>query len=447
MTGPGAGSALLFARAQMEVSLGFHMIFAALGIGMPLLLLIVEGLYLRTRQPHYLQLARKWSRALALFFVIGAVSGTALSFELGLLWPRFMEFAGSVIGPAFALEGYAFFIEAIFIGLYLYGWDRLDPRTHFLACFPIALSGLLSGLLVVAVNAWMQVPGGFLMAGGQVVRADPAATFFSPVWLSLGAHSSLSCYIATSFAVAGIYALGILRGRRDAYHGSALRVSLTVGALAALLQLYSGHHNAQRTARYQPMKLAAMEAHYHTTRRAGALIGGVMDETTGAVRYGLRVPGLLSYLATGDWDGEVRGLQEVPADQRPNVLVTHTAYQIMVMCGVALAGLSLWFLVGRLRRPAARGEGRLLLAATVAAGPLGFLALEAGWIVTEAGRQPWIVYRVMRTSEAVTPSPHVGLSLVGFTILYVGLAVALGVLLRALSRRPRDGGDAAVPDA
>lgn len=201
----------------MELSLAFHMVFAALGIGMPVLMLIAEGLWLRTRRDHYRELARKWGKATALTFAIGAVSGTALSFELGLLWPRFMAFAGGVIGSAFALEAYAFFIEAIFLGLYLYGWDRLSPRAHWLTGFPVAIGGLMSGVLVVAANAWMQAPTGFVESGGELVSADPFAPFRSPAWLHMALHSTLSCYIATGFAAAGVYAMGMLRGRRDAY--------------------------------------------------------------------------------------------------------------------------------------------------------------------------------------------------------------------------------------
>src|SRR5215216_3941580 len=228
---------LTAARAQMEVSLGFHMVFAALGIGMPLLLLIAEGLWLRTGLPHYRELARQWAKATALTFAVGAVSGTALSFELGLLWPHFMRFAGPTIGSAFTLEGFAFFLEAIFLGLYLYGWERLSRRNHFLAGIPIALSGLLSGILVVAVNAWMQFPP--RDAVGQI-RFDPLAPFASPAWFHMALHSSLSCYTATGFAAAGVYALGLLRSRNDAYHRSGLRIALAVAAVAAVLQPLSG---------------------------------------------------------------------------------------------------------------------------------------------------------------------------------------------------------------
>jgi cytochrome d ubiquinol oxidase subunit I len=428
-------TALSAARWQMELSLAFHIVFAALGIGMPLLMLIAEGLHLRTGAPHYRDLARTWGKATALLFVVGAVSGTALSFELGLLWPRFMAFAGPVIGPAFALEGYAFLLEAIFLGLYLYGWDRLTPKQHWLTGVPVAVCGMLSGVLVVGANAWMQSPRGFGEVFGRVVEVDTFATFLNPSWLPLAVHSTLSCYIAVGFAVAGVYAVGILRGRDDAYHRSGLLLGMALGAASAVLQPLSGDRVAKLIHRTQPEKLAAMEAHFHTQAGAPILIGGIPNAQTGEVRFGLHVPKGLSFLATGDLDGVVRGLNDFPADERPNVMLCHVSFQIMVAAGFALMALGAgFFLVRRLRR----GETpSWLLRATALGSPLGFVALEAGWIVTEAGRQPWIIYRVMRTADAVTPRTDVGASLAIYAALYVFLAVSLVGLLRALARKRR----------
>jgi cytochrome d ubiquinol oxidase subunit I len=420
------------ARAQMAWSLGFHIILAACGIAMPLLMLLAEGLWLRTGRPHYRDLARKWAKATALVFALGAVSGTALSFELGLLWPRFMAFAGSIIGPAFALEGFAFFIEAIFLGLYLYGWDRLSPRAHWLCGIPVAVSGLLSGILVVAANAWMQAPVGFELDGsGHLTNIDPLATFRSPFWIPLAVHSSLASYIAVSFAVAGVYALGLLRGRRDAYHRSGLTLAMSVATVAALLQLVSGDFCGRVAAQHQPAKLAAAEALFQTRAGAPLVIGGIPDAEAGKVRFGIEIPYGLSLLATHDPGGVVKGLNEFPPDQRPNVLVVHLAFQIMVGCGFALIGLGLWYWWSRWRRG---GEGRWLLRALVVGAPLGFLALEAGWVVTEVGRQPWTVYGLMRTADAVTPVADVSSSLLLFAALYLGLGVALAILLLRLAR-------------
>lgn len=422
---------LTAARVQMELSLAFHMIFAALGIGMPVLMLIAEGLWLRTGRPHYRHLARKWGKATALTFAIGAVSGTALSFELGLLWPRFMAFAGGVIGSAFALEAYAFFIEAIFLGLYLYGWDRLSPRAHWLTGFPVAISGLMSGVLVVAANAWMQAPTGFIESGGVLVHADPLGPFRSPAWLHMALHSTLSCYIATGFAVAGVYASGMLRGRRDAYHRSALSIAMAVGAASAAVQPLSGDLSARRLAEYQPAKLAAMEAHFETMTGAPLIIGGLPDIDAGEVRWALRIPRALSLLVARDPDAEVIGLDAFPRELWPNVVITHVAFQVMVGCGFVLIALGALFWISRWRRRL--DGGRWLLIALVAGSPLGFLALEAGWIVTEVGRQPWVIHGVMRTADGVTPVAEVPITLLGFAALYVGLGVTLAYLLLRLA--------------
>jgi cytochrome d ubiquinol oxidase subunit I len=421
---------LTAARAQMEVSLAFHMVFAALGIGMPLLMVMAEGMWIRTGQRHYRDLAQKWAKATALTFAVGAVSGTALSFELGLLWPRFMEFAGGIIGPAFALEGYAFFLEAIFLGLYLYGWDRLTPRQHLLSGVAVAVSGMLSGVLVVAANAWMQNPVGFELANGRAVDVNPFAPFMSPAWFHMALHSTLSCYIATGFAAAGVYALGMLRGRRDAYHRSGLTLALALATITALLQPLSGDLSAKHVAEHQPAKLASMEAHFRTRTGAPLVIGGIPDEETGTVAGAIHLPRLLSFLAFGDFDAEVKGLEELPRELWPNVLITHVAFQVMVGCGMLLIGLGAWFWVGRWRK---REPGRWLLRALVIGSPLGFLALQAGWIVTEVGRQPWVIYGVMRTADGVTPVGGVPATLFGFSLLYLLLGIALAALLRRLA--------------
>lgn len=435
--------ALTAARLQMEVSLGFHMVFAALGIGMPLLMLIAERQWLRTGESHYRELARTWGKATALAFAVGAVSGTALSFELGLLWPRFMAVAGGVIGPAFALEGYAFFIEAIFLGLYLYGWDRLSPRAHWWSGVPVAVSGLLSGILVVAANAWMQAPVDFaLAADGTLESSHPFAAFRSPAWLHMALHSSLSCYIATGFAVAGVYAAGMLRGRHDAYHRSALRIALAVGTITALVQPLSGDWSARSMAEYQPAKIAAAEAHFETASHVPLLIGGVPVGED--VRYAIRIPSGLSLLLGHSPGHVVTGLDQFGVEDRPPVLLTHIAFQIMVASAFALIGAGLWFWYIRWRR---RDEPVWLLRLVLLTAPLGFVALEAGWIVSEVGRQPWVIYGVMRTVDGVTPRADVPVTLFGFTVLYLLLSVALVSLLRALAHhRPATPPDNAYAD-
>ncbi len=430
---------LTAARAQMEVSLGFHMIFAALGIAMPLLMVIAEGLFLRTGQPHYRELARKWGKVTALLFVIGAVSGTALSFELGLLWPRFMRFAGNAIGPAFALEGYAFFLEAIFVGLYLYGWERLSPRAHFLCGIPVAISGLASGAIVVGANAWMQVPHGFTgIENGHPVGIDPWAVF-TGAWARMAVHSSLACYIAVGAAVSGVYAVAMLRGKRDAYHRAGLGIAMGMLAVSALLQPLSGDRLAKGTARDQPVKLAAMEAHFETGRDVGIWLGGIPDPANKTVHYGIQIPYGLSFLAFADPHAEVKGLEAFPPENRPNVVVLHLAFQVMVGGGMTLIGVALLYFFVRFRKKAV--DSKWILRIIALTSPLGMLALEAGWLVTEAGRQPWTVYGILRTRDSVTTVSEVSATFFLFSVLYLGLGAVLVVLLRRASHDGADHGD------
>jgi cytochrome bd ubiquinol oxidase subunit I len=429
---------LLAARLQMEVSLAFHMFFAALGIGLPLLLVLAEGLWIRTGQEHYRQLARTWAKAVALTFAVGAVSGTALSFELGLLWPRFMAGAGGVLGPAFALEGYAFFIEAIFIGLYLYGWDRLSPIAHWWTGVAIAVSGLLSGILVVAANAWMQTPVGLdrlaeaASDGGPIPISNALEVFRAPSWPQMAIHSSLSTFVATGFAVAGVYAVGLLRGRNNAYHRAGLTLALAVGGAAALLQPISGDISARFVAEHQPAKLAAAEAHWETMAGAPLTIGGI-PRGEGEVVFGVQIPRGLSMLAYHDPNAVVTGLLDIPPDERPNVFITHVAFQIMVAVGFLLLAVAVAFwLIWRKDRPGVFSR-RWLLWGVLATAPLGYVALQAGWVVTEVGRQPWIIYDFMRVSDGVTPAEGVPITLFGFSILYLALGAALVVLLKTLA--------------
>lgn len=425
---------LLAARLQMTMSLAFHMIFAAVGIGLPLLLVIVERMYLRSGEEHYLRLAKKWSKVMGLLFAIGAISGTALAFELGLLWPRYMEVLGGVVGPLFGLEGYAFFLEAIFIGLYLYGWNRLAPLAHWWCGVAIAVSGALSGVLVLGVNAWMQQPVGFTLDEGQVMSANPLAIFREPRWWSMAWHSTLACYMSVAFAVAGWYACRWLRGRRDAYTRAGLIVAMAVGGVCAVLQPLSGDMLAKSVFRHQPVKFSAMEGQFKTERYAPLRIGGWPDEEARTTRYAIEIPGGLSFLATHDPAAEVPGLDSVPRDDWPNVHFVHLAFQLMVGSGVALAALSAWFWWRYWRIGASALEGRWLLRAMVLAMPLGFLGLEAGWVVTETGRQPWVIQGVMRTAEAVTPATEVPEMFFGFSVLYLLLGVTVVLLLRRLAQ-------------
>ena len=419
---------LLAARSQMAMSLGFHIVFAMVGIAMPVLMVVAERRWQRTGDRIYLDLAHRWAKGTAVLFAVGAVSGTVLSFELGLLWPAFMEHAGPIIGMPFSLEGFAFFTEAIFLGVYLYGWERISPRAHLAAGWAVAASGMLSGVFVVIANAWMNAPTGFRWVDGRAVDVDPIAAMMSPAALPQVLHMTLAAYAGTGLVVAGIHALPLLRQPRNAFHRRALSVALLIGAPAALLQPLSGDLSARFVAHWQPAKLAAMEGQFRTERGAPLRIGGWPDEAAGETRYALEIPRGLSLLAFKDPGAEVKGLEAFPRQDWPPVAIVHVAFQVMVGLGsfMALVSAAALWLMWR-RRELTRH--RWLLRALVLAAPMGFICTEAGWVVTEVGRQPWIVYGLMRTAEAVTPMPGLIVPFLVFTSLYAVLGVVVAWLL------------------
>jgi cytochrome d ubiquinol oxidase subunit I len=421
----------------MGSSLAFHIIFASLGVGLPVLLLVVEGLSLRAgADPSWRILARRWSKAFGILFAVGAVSGTVLSFELGLLWPGFMRFAGGIIGLPFSMEGFAFFVEAIFVGLYVYGWERLSPMAHWLTTIPLALSGGASAWFVTTANAWMNSPAGFRLVGGRVTEVHPIQAIFNAGTPIETVHTMISSYLATGFAVAAVYAAGLLRGRTGGLHRRGLIVGLALGAVCTPLQIVSGDINARWVADHQPIKLAAMEGQFQTETGAPLRIGGLPDPAAGVTRYAIEIPGGLSFLAYGDAGHVVRGLNSYARDQRPDPRMVHLSFQVMVAIGFALLGLALWFfssMWARQRVP----EARLMLALVTMSGFAGFVAVEAGWMVTELGRQPWIIYGIVRTSQAITPAPGLVVSFVASVAIYIGLAVALVLLLLRLASGTR----------
>jgi len=427
---------LLLARIQMAMLFAFHILFAVAGMGMPVLMVLAEGAYLRTGKPVYAELARRWARGTGVLFVVGAVSGTVLSFELGLLWPRFMAFSGGVIGLPFALEGFAFFTEAIFLGIYLYGWEKVSPRLHLSAGVVVALGGILSGVFVVSANAWMNSPAGFSLEGGKPVGVSPLSAMANPAWTSEAIHMTLAAFAASGFAVAGIHAYRLLGNPKNRFHRVALVIALSVGGSAAVLQPLSGDVSARFVARNQPVKLAAMEGQWRTQRAAPLRIGGLPDPETETTPYAIEIPGGLSFLAFHDPNAEVPGLSSVPRDERPNPVLVHAAFQIMVACGMCMAAVAIaGAFLGWKRR--AKFFGPVFLSAVVACGPLGLLAVEAGWAVTEAGRQPWVIHKVMRTSEAVTPVGGLALPFAFFSLIYLVLGVfAVRMLLREFASSP-----------
>jgi cytochrome d ubiquinol oxidase subunit I len=430
---------LLAARSQMAVSLAFHIVFAEIGVAMPAMMVLAEWRYRRTGDAAWLFLAKRWAKGTAILFAVGAVSGTVLSFELGLLWPGFMSFAGPIVGLPFSLEGFAFFTEAIFLGVYLYGWDRVGARAHLGAGIIVALSGAASAVFVVMVNAWMNTPNGYQLGdGGHLTAIDPLVGMRSAAAFPEALHMLLAAYAATGFAVAGIHAFLLLRGGARDFHVRALGIALLVGAPAAVLQPLSGDISARMVARTQPVKLAALEGQWETERGAPLRIGGWPDAAREETRWALQIPGALSLLAFHDPHAEVKGLKSVPASDRPPVAVVHVAFQVMVACGTGLALIGLWAGWAAWRRRDLTGERWLLRALAVAA-PLGFIATEAGWTVTEVGRQPWVVQGLLRTAEAVTPMPGLIVPMVLFTLLYIGLGAIVVALIASLVRETRVG--------
>jgi cytochrome d ubiquinol oxidase subunit I len=419
---------LFAARSQMGVSLAFHIIFAVIGIGLPALMVIAEIRWRRTGDAMYLELAKRWAKGAAILFAVGAVSGTVLSFELGLLWPEFMKQAGPIIGMPFSLEGFAFFTEAIFLGIYLYGWDRISARAHVFAGVVVAVSGAISGVFVVIANAWMNTPRGFTLIDGKFTNIDPIAAMMTPAAFPQCLHMTLAAYAATGFAVAGIHAAMLLRDPRNLFHRHAIAVALFVGAPAALLQPLSGDISARYVAAQQPVKLASMEGQFETMRGAPLRIGGIPSESERRTKYALEIPHGLSFLATHHLDAEIKGLNDFPQNEWPPVAIVHVAFQIMVALGSLMALVALIVLVLQWRKREVVTM-RWLLAAIVLAAPMGFICIEAGWTVTEVGRQPWVIYGILRTADAVTPMPGLVVPFVTFTALYVFLGVIVAWLL------------------
>jgi cytochrome d ubiquinol oxidase subunit I len=437
---------LLYARWLMGLSLAFHIVFAAIGVAFPLLMSVAEWRWWRTGDEAYLEVARRWAKGTAIIFAVGAVSGTVISFELGLLWPEFMSFAGAIIGLPFSLEGFAFFTEATFLGIYLYGWRRVGPRLHLAAGLIVALSGAASAFFVTLANAWMNNPAGFDVRGGKPTGIEPLVAMFSPGWAHEVVHVLISCYAATGLAVAAIHALYLLRQPASRFHRAALALSLWVGGLAAVVQPISGDFSAREVAETQPVKLAALEGQFKTERGAPLRIGGIPNVETRSTPYAIDVPYGLSLLAFHNPHAVVRGLDAFPRDRWPNTLLVHLSFQVMVACGGVIALVAIVALVLAWRAGWRVSTSRRFLGAIVATGPLGFVALEAGWLVTEWGRQPFTVAHTMRTAAAVTPVPGLALPFWVFTAIYVFLAVMVVVLLGRQIRHAPPLEDA-MPDA
>ena len=434
---------VLSARALMGISLGFHIIYATIGIGLPFMLMIAEWMSLRSGDEVYHRLARSWMRPAGVLFAIGAVSGTIHSFKLGLLWPRFMAFSGPLIGLAFSMEGFAFFTEAIFLALYIYGEQRLSRRMLFLCTIPITVAAAASAVFVISANSWMQTPAGFRLVNGALVDVHPFQAFVNPAWAHEAVHGTLAAYVATGFAMAGIYAAAMLRGHQSDYNKRALTLSLAVASVSLPLMLVSGHWAAITLADQQKPKLAAMEALFTTARGAPLVIGGWPDPASGKVLYGIRLPKLLSLLVHLDPDALVEGLDAFPPGVTPDPRVVHPFFDLMVASFFIMLAAAVWFWWLRWRRrevPLDKWPLRALLLAS----PFGMIALESGWLVTEFGRQPWIARGYMRVAEGVTP--QTGIGLVFFTFIVVYMTLTAGLLKLLLRPAAGDGTETAQGD-
>jgi cytochrome d ubiquinol oxidase subunit I len=416
------------ARSQMALSLGFHIVFSCIGMVMPFFMAVAHFYWLRTNDVVYRNITKAWSKGVAIFFATGAVSGTVLSFELGLLWPEFMKHAGPIFGMPFSLEGTAFFIEAIALGFFLYGWGRFNRWFHWFTGVVVGISGLVSGILVVAANAWMNSPAGFDYVNGQYLNIDPIKAMFNDAWFSQALHMCIAAFSATGFAVAGVHALMIVKKRNVRFHTQSFRIAAVFACVAAILQPLSGDISAKDVAKRQPAKLAAMEAHYHTESAAALIIGGIPDNERQEVKYAIKLPGLLSFMVHGDFTTPVNGLDKIPIENQPPIAVTHFAFQIMVGLGMLMLLIAVLYFIAIWKKKSwlqRKWLWRLFVLAT----PMGFIAVEAGWTVTEVGRQPWIINGIMRTADAVTPMPGIAYSFYIFTAVYISLSLIVTFLL------------------
>jgi cytochrome bd ubiquinol oxidase subunit I len=428
-------SNLVAARSQMAFTLGFHIILASFGVAFPAMMLIANYRGLRHDDESALLLARRWSTVVAVLFAVGAVTGTVLSFEFGLLWPAFTGRFGEVFGLLFAIEGIFFFLEAIFVAIYIFGWTRLSPWTHFWAGVPILISGIGGAFSVVAVNSWMNQPQGFSPTSGNVTDVDPLKVIFNPAVSYEVPHMILAAYLVTGFLVASVYAVGLLRGRRDRYHRLGLLIPLTVACIATPIQFVVGDTAARAIAEHQPVKFAAMECVDHTATDVTEYIYGRC--TPSGVKGGIGIPGFDSFLVGFSTSTKVTGLDSVPSTDRPPAdTMLHWSFDTMVGICTALIALGVWFGLDWVRHRD-YPQTKWFLRACAVSGVASVVALECGWIVTEVGRQPWIVYNVMLTKDAVTQSSGIWVEFTIVLVLYVLLGAALVVTLLTMARRWR----------
>ena len=436
--GARVGGEVIPARAQMATTLGFHIILACLGIALPTIVLLAEFIGLRRRDEVAMTLARRWSQAMGVLVAVGAVTGTVLSFEMGLLWPGLMRQYGAVLGFPFGVEGIFFFLEAIFTAIYLYGWRRLPGWAHWWTGVPIALSGIFGAMSVIAVNSWMNQPGGFTQSGGRITSVDVWQVYFNHAAIYEMPHMILAAYMVSGFTVAGVYAAGILRGRRDRYHYTGFALGFVPAAVLTPFQIFVGDTAARAIAHDQPVKFASMEYVARTSRNVPEWLGGVY--VNGHIYGGLRIPDMDSLLVGFGPGTQVTGWDSVPpADRPPVVWLIHLCFDAMVGLGFLLLLAGLWALYAWWRHRRLPSQRLFWLLGTVS-GLAAIVAMECGWVVTEVGRQPWVVYQLLTTADAATTNGGVIASLSFVIVLYAVLGALTIIILRVLARRWRRGG-------
>ncbi len=428
---------VFFSRMLTELTLAFHIIFATIGVGVPVMIALAQWIGVKNNDPHYLLLARRWSRGFVITVAVGVVTGTAIGLQLSLLWPKFMELAGQVIGLPLFLETFAFFIEAIFLGIYMYTWDRVkNPKLHLLLLVPVAIGGSMSAVFITTVNAFMNTPSGFDLVDGQLVNINPWEAMFNPATATKVAHVLTTSYMTSAFILAAIAAYHLLKGKRHVYYKKALRVTMIAALVFSVATAVAGDFAGKFLAKYQPEKLAAAEWHFETEKNAPLVLFGTLNEEN-QVESAIKIPSALSILAYGTPDGEVIGLNEFPKEEQPPLYI-HYLFDLMVVIGIALTIVAFLYVLFERKKPQLV-RSKLFLSILIGSAPLAMLAIEIGWFFTEVGRQPWIIRGLMKVSEAATTSDDVGIFLGLFAILYTVLTIAcLSALHKLFKNKPAE---------
>ncbi|MDW0117902.1 cytochrome ubiquinol oxidase subunit I [Sporosarcina thermotolerans] len=425
----GNEEAVFYSRVLTELTLTFHIIYATIGVGIPLMIMIAQWVGIKKNDEHYILLARRWARGFVITVAVGVVTGTVIGLQLSLLWPNFMEFAGNVIALPLFMETFAFFFEAIFLGIYLYTWDRFEnQKKHLLLLVPVAIGASFSAVFITMVNAFMNAPQGFDIVNGELVNINPIIAMFNPAMPTKVAHVVITAYMTAAFVLAAIAAFRLLKGSDHIYHKKALFLTMKLGFIFSLATALIGDFSGKYLAEYQPEKLAAAEWHFETQENAPLILLGVLSD--GEVKYALEIPFGLSMLAHNNPKAEVIGLDQFPEDEIPPLYI-HYLFNIMVFIGMWMTILSALYWIG-VNRGWRRVSTKWFRWLIVLGAPLTMIAIESGWWLAEVGRQPWILRKIMRVEDAATTSGQVDLMLMLFALLYLILGVGSIVVLRRM---------------